>query len=444
MIIDIFFILLFLLFPFFSAVLIRVAGLSVFRLSIPSFVLIALFVFSYIGILPLYFGWDEYRYAIGIQDKMLILKILVFSALNIMGVIFGCIAGYSVLGTIHPVRMYGHINLDPPGLLVKISISVIVIICLVVFFVYLKKIPNIALFVALTQGPGDAKAARSLMGNDFGGKYHWYSVFIHDVLNIVTFSLFATSLVHKKSFFIKLFLITSFMASVFAAVMATEKGPVAWLLIGMYIVYLLVRKDGYIPILGFVKISFLLLSILVIVYIFFQGSGNVGLALSSIFSRAFTGQIAPVYYYMEYFPKYHDFLWGASFPNPGHILPYTPYRLTVEIMNWKFPHLVKQGIVGSAPTVYWGELYANFGVLGIFFPPFFVGLYLYILHFLYNKIRPTEFTVGCFAWLIIHLKNLSATGLSSFIIDFYFFVVVIVYGFASFLSGNGKIKTMRS
>jgi hypothetical protein len=266
---------------------------------------------------------------------------------------------------------------------------------------------------------------------------------MHDVLKIIAYSLFATFLVHKKNIFIVCFFFISFIVAFFAAIMSIEKGPAAWFLLGLYIIYLQIRKTGYVPISSFMKFFLLLLLLLVPFYIFFMGSRDISSALRSIFSRFVTGQITPAYYYLQYFPKYHSFLWGTSFPNPGRILPYTPYRLAVEIMNWKFPNLADRGIVGSAPTVFWGEMYANFGLLGIIFPSFFVGLYVYILHYLIGKIRPTYFTVGISAWLMIHFKNLSGTGLSTFIIDFTLVVVIIVYGFVSLLSGNGKIKLMR-
>ena len=102
-------------------------------------------------------------------------------------------------------------------------------------------------------------------------------------------------------------------------------------------------------------------------------------AIASVFSRTFTGQIQPAYHYLEFFPMHHDFLWGRSFPNPRGILPFEPYRLTVEIMNWRFPDLVKRGVVGSMPTTFWGELYANFGTLGVITIPFFVGIVIYLL-----------------------------------------------------------------
>jgi hypothetical protein len=78
-------------------------------------------------------------------------------------------------------------------------------------------------------------------------------------------------------------------------------------------------------------------------------------------------------------------------------------------------------------------------LLGVIFPSFFVGLYLYILNYLINKIRPTNFIVGFSVWLMLQYKNLSATGLGMFIIDF-FIVVIIVYTFASLFSEKGKIK----
>lgn len=113
---------------------------------------------------------------------------------------------------------------------------------------YLSKVPTIALFVALSEGASsDSHLARSLMGNDFSGKYHWYSLIMHDLFNIVTFTLFSAFLLTKKKI-IFLFFIVAFLGSSFAAVMATEKAPFAQILIGLLLVYGLSLLKGKIPI----------------------------------------------------------------------------------------------------------------------------------------------------------------------------------------------------
>jgi F0F1-type ATP synthase membrane subunit a len=76
------------------------------------------------------------------------------------------------------------------------------------------------------------------------------------------------------------------------------------------------------------------------------------------------------------------------------------------------------------PTVFWGEMYANFGLPGVLIAPFFVGIALYGVDHVVNKAENTPLKIGLVVWLIIHYQNLSATGLSGFIFDFYLIAVL--------------------
>jgi hypothetical protein len=172
----------------------------------------------------------------------------------------------------------------------------------------------------------------------------------------------------------------------------------------------------------------ILFSSLIIFYIFFMGSADVFSAFGSIFSRALAGSIQPAYHYLEFFPHHQEFLMGRSFPNPGGILPIEPYRLTVEIMNWVHPN--NEDIVGSMPTVFWAEAYANFGVSGVIFVPFLIGVVLYTVYYVVDKTENTPLKIGFFVWLMQHFKNLSITGFGGYLIDFY----LIVLGFILILS----------
>jgi len=171
-----------------------------------------------------------------------------------------------------------------------------------------------------------------------------------------------------------------------------------------------------------------------------MGSHSPVAALMSVFSRTFTGGVQPAYHYLEFFPQHHAYLMGKSFPNPMGLLPFEPYRLTVEVMNWRFPGLESAGVVGSMPTVFWGELYANFGVTGVVVFPFFVGIGLFVIAYLSDRLENTPLKVGLLVWLVLHYKDLAVTGLSGFMFDFYLFGVVGVVLVVMFLSNNLKIK----
>lgn len=412
---DILFILCYITFPFFAIILMRAIGLSLLKITIPSFLIISMFVFAYIGLLPLYFAWDEYRYVTGIKSKYLVFKVLLYSSWTIISLIFGFAYARYILH-FRPVRFQQIRNINKKEIVILI---ILMLFSISVFIFYLNQITKIAFFVSMQNSTLDEiNIARSLMGNGFSGKYHWYKLFIHNLQNIITYIFFASWLISKKRLLLLLFFI-SFLASTFSSVMAAEKGPFVWLLIGLFLTHSLVRLNGEIYLKSIIKLIFILLTVLVVFYIYFSSSRDIFSALLSIFSRSFTGAITPAYFYLEYFPYNQDFLLGRSFPNPMGILPFETFNLTVEIMNWKFPQYQELGIIGTMPTVFWGEIYANFGTIGVLTFPFLVGIGIYFIHTLTSKLENTSIKIGFVVWLILHYRSLAESGISDFMLDFY-------------------------
>jgi len=433
--IDTCFIALFLVFPFFIVLIMKGSGYSLFRFSIPSFALISIFIFAYIGVLPLYFGWDEYRIAVGVVDKYIVLNMFFFNSITLL---------FMALGIYFSVKIRKNEKWDniPYRSLSNneiIGLIILSIISVSVLYVYIMKIPKLALLVALTSGASESKVARSAMGNDFEGSYHWYKLFMTDVISFVCFAFYANHLLIRRWWSKILFLIT-FLLAAFSAVMAAEKAPLIWFLMGLFLVYVSIMKNNVYDIKKIFFIASIMILILFSFYVFFMGVNDYGTAFLSIFSRAFTGGITPAYFYLEYFPVHHDFLFGSSFPNPGGILPFEPFRLTVEIMNWKFPSLVERGIVGTAPTVFWAEMYANFGVYGVFIAPFFVGVGLHFITVICQRLEKTPIKMAFVSWLALHYMHLSDTSLSGFIFDVLLFSIVVIILLLIVLTNKFKVK----
>ena len=225
--------------------------------------------------------------------------------------------------------------------------------------------------------------------------------------------------------------------------MAIEKGEVARFFIGLYMVYIFVRNDGYLPIKGVIVFVLLLFAALTPTYIVFVGYTNVFSAAAQVFSRIFTGQMVEAYHYLEYFPSVHDFLMGRSFPNLGGLLPFEQFRLTTEIWAWTLPWKAAIGSkVGSAPTIYWGEMYANFGLLGVLIPPFFVGYILYLINTIVFRLQPNPMSISLTVWLMLYYHRLSSTGMVKYFFDNYFLLFLIIIAIFAFINGRGMIPLL--
>lgn len=434
--IDFIFVVFFMCFPILIILLMNRIGLSLLVFSLPSFVIISMFARAYMGILPLYFGWDQAATYRGVHDQWILWKVLFFSSYSIILMVFGFAFTKYVL-------LEGQYNKQLRVVGVKnnelLFLLILLIVCLFVLVLYLRQVNDVALFVAIFESAYESEIARSLMGNDFSGKYHRYSYFMHDLLNITSFSLYALLLIRRNISFWLPFSV-AFLCASFTSVMAVEKAPFMWLLIGHFIVYTIVKFNGVYPIRRLMKLICLLTFILIVFYLNFSHYSRVSDAINAIISRLFAASIAPSYFYIEYFPNHHPFLLGGSFSNPGGLLPFKPYNLTVEIFNWMEPRYEVSDVIGTAPTVYWAEMYANFGVVGVLVPPFFVGIMLSLLNTILASLRCTPLMIGFVVWAALHYRILSISGLSSFIIDIKFLFIASIVAFFSFVMGRVSFR----
>lgn len=432
------FLLLFSLLPVLVLIQLKLAGERLNQVSIVNVTTVALYMFSVLGVFVLFFQLDEYRYHMGVKDQWLVFEVLFYSSINIIFFLFGVIFFRKIIGFDVVPFQVGEIK--ALSWLQHKLLLVLFIFCIFVLLSYLRQLDQVALFVALKESNGVANEARSNMGNSFSGKYHWYKLVMHDLGSLLTFTFFVRWIVKKGIIEFILFL-SAFFYSAFVAIMATEKGPLAWLLVGLFMVYFLVRNNGVIPFKKLIPFVLALVGMLVVSYIYFMGSRDIGSALWSVFSRAFSGSITPAYFYLGFFPEQQGYLLGQTFPNPGGLMPYEPYRYTVEVMNWVFPEHLISGVVGTMPTVFWGEAYANFGPLSIPVVSFIMGCLVALVSYFVSKLEINPFTIGFWVWLILIFKNLATTGFSGYFYNIYIIsLTMIVIGL---LSMRGFIRVRR-
>lgn len=432
--IDILFWFFYLFTPITTWFLLRVAGERINQVSLLNLTTIAIYVFSVLGLLPLYYQWDRYRYATGVTNPDKVVLVLLCSFTAIVFFLLGAIFIRKVAG-MRPLPMASnqiqYLNRENVlGLFLAFGLVAAVLL------LYLSKVKGVALFVALREGAAAATVARSEMTNNFP-KYHRYSLIMRDLGMLVTLAFFGLWLLRKTFSKLILFLM-SFIVSAFAAVMTTEKMPFISLVFGLFMVFFIVRRDGFAPKRALVMLGFATVCVLAVFYMSFMGSSSAWSAIKSLFSRAFSGSISPAYFYLEYVPNVRDFYWFKTFPNPGNILPFAPERYTVDIMNWRFPTHVQQGIVGSMPTVFWGEAYLNFGYPGIPIIAFIMGVYVSFFDYMVTRLQLNPVSIAFYVWLILHIKDLGIGGFSGMLYDFYivflgFFVLLI-------LSSDAKLR----
>ncbi|MCX5590191.1 O-antigen polymerase [Alcaligenes endophyticus] len=437
---DFAFLLIFLSTPIAIFFLLRLAGEQANKISLVNITTISLYFFSILGTFPLYYQLDEYRFATGVTDKSLVFLVLICSCVNVFFFLFGVIFTREIAG-IKPLPFTSS-EITKLTITRALSLFLSLLFVVLVLYIYLGKIEQVAIVAAFKDGASAATLARSKMGNDFAGSYHWYSLVLNNIGIIVTLTFYVSWLQSKRIIILMLFLV-SFLISSFIAVMATEKAPFINLLMAIFMAHVLVRHDGKVPRKTLIQLFVLMFFVLIVFYIYFMGSASIWQAIGSIFSRAFSGSIQPAYHYLEYFPAHQEFMLGKSFPNPGGIMPFVPIPFTIDIMNWRFPEHIELGIVGTMPTVFWGEAYGNFGFLGIPAIAFIMGILVSFLSYFVSKIELNPVTISLSVWLIFHIKQISVTGFSGYLYDFYLIGVFLFIATVLFFDSKIKIRTAK-
>jgi hypothetical protein len=444
MLVDVAFIALWCIFPVFWYILLQRAGLSFFRVSIPSFLIVLIVLQQYLGLPALYFELDSYRAnLVGSRDNTL--TIFFYTSAVITIILFGFIAAKTTMGNIdspHMFNSYHECAVAAP----KRELSWIVFLFAVGGLVLIRYIQvlgfdNIALFAALGENMEQMEIylLRSRMGNDFQGSHHWYRLFMIDILTLSSLSLYANYLVQSGRANLLLFGL-SFIAVSLSTLVATEKAPFLWFLVSLYLVRVLLLFNGLIPVR---KLPALIVPIFVLVsvlYVLFMGAEDSAEAFSHGLSRGFLGSIAPLGAYLDTFPDKVDFLYGRSFANPGEIFPFEHYRLTVEINKLLKPELAALGIVGTSPTIFWGETHANFGFGGSVVFSFLIGFGVYAVASLIARLHPSPIVVGLTVWGALFFSKLSVTSVSNYIPPTSFLILVSISLVGLFISGQGKIR----
>lgn len=444
---EFFFLFFYILFPIVWYFFLKFSKINIFTISIPSFLVISIFIYQYLGFPILFFYLDDYRASL-ILERAIIWEIFLWTSLTITLIFLGFVIAYHKFKTENLISYnYSLSVIKSCDQFQKLMLIILFVLSVSVLYLYLSKVgwDNIALLssIGVYEIEFSDKALRSSMGNAFEGKYHWYRLFMRDFLSIVSVAFFGQWLINKKFFSFLIFFI-SFVICVFSMLMAIEKGPILWYLISLYLIYILIFNQGNFRFNHLILIGLFTIILIGIMYIYFMNSKNLLFGIERGISRIITGSMQPLYFYLEIFPEKVSFLGGRSFPNPGGIYPYESLSLTTMVHNIIFPEYLEKGITGSSPTFFWGEMYANFGYLGIIFPPFFIGYLLYWFNKILLSLPKNPLVISFFIWIVLHYKNLAVSSLSSFIIDIKMIIVTSILILIISIPNKFKIKYLKS
>lgn len=424
------------LIPCFWLFILKIGNLKLSFFSLPMFIVVSIFIFQYFGFLILYLQLDEYR-AEFVTDMDVLFKAWLGMSISTILLCTGALMASFFLGPIKYFKNSADTSYITRSTLSRIYILFVFCIGVLLFYIYQVGFQNTAIYSILDgANNSDIQLARSSMGTALQTGSHWFKIFMRDGLVFLTLILVAGRY-FKSNLISRSTLILSVSITSFSLILSGENSLILDFILACIILYVCIKNNGVISLNKPFKF-FSILGIFIAFYFFQLFPDDLHKNISLFFSRLLTGSLQPIYHYIEFFPNHNEYLLGRTLPNPGSVLPFIPFDLTGELMDFFYPEDKLRGIVGSMPAVYWGEAYANFGWWGVTLIPPLIGFYLYFINKKLFNCNYDAINIALFVWVLIHYKNLAITSFSNYLIDLPLAIILLIY---SLLKINGGINS---
>lgn len=201
-------------------------------------------------------------------------------------------------------------------------------------------------------------------------------------------------------------------AGILFSSLTLAKAPVAtiFLMVSLFLYFYRHGKVGSRFVGGFLIL--ILLFPVIVGSAIYTGTGlsftQLGVILVAMGDRLFHIPAEMVYYYFEFFPKQMGFLHGRSI-NMLSLLFGMKHVDTPNVVGlYAFPHALAS-ITANAAFI--GDMYADFGFLGVLLGGVLAGLIMQSLHIYLVRRRKTITTLAAYAFLVVTFGFLYATAL---------------------------------
>ena len=240
----------------------------------------------------------------------------------------------------------------------------------------------------------------------FQGNVYIRNIFAIGLTPILSYIAFAYYKMTKSKKDLLWFLIMV-VAGVMISTYSLEKSPLLIYMIGFLLLKTLI--DGRVSKKLFVFTGLALMTILILAYIFIMGADTdkiYKLFLSpntGITGRIILSQSAGTFFSFDIFPARHDFLGISSFSNLVSEIFAMPKsdRSARIIMSIIMPSAVEEGTAGVMNSLFIGEAWADFGLAGVLFSPFWVGFVIQWSYILLLKAEKTPLFLALAVYLTL-------------------------------------------
>ena len=187
------------------------------------------------------------------------------------------------------------------------------------------------------------------------------------------------------------------------------------------------------------------ITLVVIFYTVIMGYDGKLISLSNgPLSRVPVSQAGALFLHFDAFPDKIDYLNGHSFPPFTKILfgeGEYDVRSGREVMELYNPTAVENGTAGVLSTVFLGEAYANFGLVGVIIAPIIVGIIFSAILCIYLKSKKTPLNIILYLECFIIFTTVLQGGFVEFFYNIQFLVtLIVIFGLKILSCDNIKEK----
>ncbi len=267
---------------------------------------------------------------------------------------------------------------------------------------------------------------RIIASREFGGNIYLRNIFAIQLLPALTFIALAY-LYKSKTLFNYFWFAMTLVATILILTYDLSKSPLAMFFSGF--IFFLVWVKGQISLVKFSVISLLFIVLITLFYIGFGNSdlGNILLSFNEGASgRVLFSQVAGTFFAIEYFDTFKDFIGFNSLSrlleNIGVEYTDRAGRLIMEIIN---PKGIREGTAGVQNTLFIGEAWANFGVLGLLISPLYIGFLIGALFYSFLKLPKSPIFIGLYVFL--SYKTALIGGFNDYIYNIAYLSVFLIF-----------------
>jgi len=320
--------------------------------------------------------------------------------------------------------------LSPKDNYIKYSLYIfytISILSVLYVMITLKTIPLSGIFQGL--GQETLNILRQDASRNFPGNLYIKNIFALGLTPILSYIAFSYYKMTKNKIDLYWFILL-FIASFMILTYNIAKAPFIQYLLGF--IFLNILINGRIQRKTLIILSIIILGLLVTVYLLLAGSSGISFTHlfhynTGILGRIILSQAAGTYLNFDLFPHIYDHI---GFNSVSHFLSnlfgleYSE-RSSRLIMMHIYPQRVANGTIGVANSLFIGEAWANFGLIGVLLAPFYVGMLIQSIYMFFLSTPKTPLFLGLFTFF--SYKGSVTGGFNDYIYNMSYITLVFIF-----------------